>query len=303
MPSSVTPVRPFGAVLTAMVTPMTDEGAVDFAAAVRLAEYLVDHGHDGLVINGTTGESPTTHAPEKSDLVRAVVDAVGARATIVAGAGSNDTAHSIRMAESAADAGAHALLIVTPYYSKPSQAGIIRHTIELADATELPVMLYDIPGRSAVRLAPSTLDALAQHEQIVAVKDATGDVAGAAHSMARTGMAWYCGDDALNLAFLAHGAAGVVSVAGHVLGPQLAAMVGYVDAGDLAAARAVYTGMIPVVDAIMGGGLGAVMAKAAVQLLGLLDSRAVRLPQVEATEQEVAAVRSALVSAGLLHDT
>jgi len=137
----------------------------------------------------------------------------------------------------------------------------------------------------------------------VAVKDATGDVAGAAHSMARTGMAWYCGDDALNLAFLAHGAAGVVSVAGHVLGPQLAAMVGYVDAGDLAAARAVYTGMIPVVDAIMGGGLGAVMAKAAVQLLGLLDSRAVRLPQVEATEQEVAALRSALVSAGLLHDT
>jgi len=302
MPSSVTPVRPFGAVLTAMVTPMTDEGAVDFAAAVRLAEYLVDHGHDGLVINGTTGESPTTHAAEKSDLVRAVVDAVGDRATIVAGAGSNDTAHSIRMAESAADAGAHALLIVTPYYSKPSQAGIIRHTIELADATDLPVMLYDIPGRSAVRLAPSTLDALAQHEQIVAVKDATGDVAGAARSMARTGMAWYCGDDVLNLAFLAHGAAGVVSVAGHVLGPQLAAMVRYVDAGDLAAARAVYTGMIPVVDAIMAGGLGAVMAKAAVQLLGLLDSRAVRLPYVEATEQEVAAVRSALVSAGLLHD-
>ena len=302
MPEPTALVRPFGAVLTAMVTPMTVEGAVDFAAAVRLAEYLVENGHDGLVINGTTGESPTTHAAEKADLVRAVVDVVGDRAKIVAGAGSNDTAHSVRMAESATDAGADGLLIVTPYYSKPSQVGIIRHTLELADATDLPVMLYDIPGRSAIRLAPSTLEALAAHEQIVAVKDATGDVPGAARSMARTGMAWYSGDDPLNLAFLAHGAAGVVSVAGHVLGPQLAAMVRHVDAGDLASAREVYTAMTPVVDAIMGSGLGAVMAKAAVQLLGLLDSRAVRLPQVEATEQEVAALRTALVAAGLLHD-
>lgn len=204
-----------------MVTPFAPDGSVDLQAAVALAEHLVANGHDGLVLNGTTGESPTTHAPEKAELVRAVVDAVGDRAMIVAGAGSNDTDHAVRMARQAAEAGAHGLLVVTPYYSRPSQDGIVRHTVAVADATDLPVMLYDVPGRTGVRLASATYERLAEHENIVAVKDATGDVFSAARTMARTDLDWYSGDDALFLAFLAHGAAGLVSVIGHVAGQQL----------------------------------------------------------------------------------
>ena len=154
MPRTSTPTRPFGSVLTAMVTPMTADGAVDLAGAVQLAKHLVDHGHDGLVLNGTTGEASTTHAPEKAELVQAVVEAVGDRAWVIAGAGSNDTAHAVRMAEQAAEAGAHGLLVVSPYYSRPSQEGVRRHVEAVADATDLPVMLYDVPGRTVVRFAP-----------------------------------------------------------------------------------------------------------------------------------------------------
>lgn len=175
-----TPSRPFGAVLTAMVTPMREDGSVDLDAAVSLATHLVDHGHDGLVLNGTTGESPATHAPEKAELIRAVVDAVGDRAAVVAGAGSNDTLHAVRMAEQAADAGADGLLVVSPYYSRPSQTGVVRHIQAVADSTPLPVMLYDVPGRTGVRFAQPTLDALAAHERVVAMKDATGDLYAAA---------------------------------------------------------------------------------------------------------------------------
>ena len=157
--------RPFGAVLTAMVTPMTPEGAVDLKAAVKLAKKLVDDGNDGLVLSGTTGESPVTHTPEKEELVAAVVEAVGDRAAVVAGAGSNDTVHAIRMAEQAAEAGADGLLVVSPYYSRPSQEGLYQHFVAVADATDLPVMLYDVPGRTAVRIAPETYRRLAQHPQ------------------------------------------------------------------------------------------------------------------------------------------
>jgi 4-hydroxy-tetrahydrodipicolinate synthase len=300
MPVATTPARPFGAVLTAMVTPMDPAGDVDLHAAARLARHLVDHGHDGLVLNGTTGESPTTHAPEKVDLIAAVVDAVGDRAVIVSGAGSNDTKHAVRMAEQAAEAGAHGLLVVTPYYSRPSQEGIYQHTVAVADATDLPVMLYDVPGRTVVRYAPETFDRLAAHDRIVAVKDATGDVFGALRTMERTGLAFYSGDDPLNLAFLTHGAAGVVSMAGHLAGDALAALVAAVDAGDLARARSVVVGMLPAIDVICSSGNGALRAKVALELLGLIPHRTMRLPQATADDAEVEVVRAAMTAAGLL---
>ncbi|GIG25206.1 4-hydroxy-tetrahydrodipicolinate synthase 2 [Cellulomonas denverensis] len=296
---SHTPSRPFGAVLTAMVTPMTEDGKLDLDAAAALATHLVDHGHDGLVLNGTTGESPTTHAPEKAELIRVVADAVGDRASIVAGAGSNDTLHAVRMADQAAQAGADGLLVVSPYYSRPSQEGIVRHVTAVADATALPVMLYDVPGRTGVRLAQSTLDALAAHDRVVAVKDATGDVYSAATAAARTGLAWYSGDDSLLLPFLAHGAAGIVSVAGHVVGPQFAAIVAAFDAGDHARALQIFLSIAPAIDALNGQGFQAVAAKAAVQALGLIPSRHLRLPLVAASDAEAEAVRTGLRAAGI----
>jgi 4-hydroxy-tetrahydrodipicolinate synthase len=300
MPAPTTAARPFGAVLTAMVTPMDRAGDVDLAAAAALARHLVDHGHDGLVLNGTTGEAPTTHAPEKVALVEAVVDAVGDRAVVVSGAGSNDTKHAVRMAEQAAEAGAAGLLVVTPYYSRPSQEGIYQHTVAVADATDLPVMLYDVPGRTVVRYTPHTLDRLAQHDRVVAVKDATGDVFSALLTMERTGLAYYSGDDPLNLAFLAHGAAGVVSMVGHVAGDGLAALVRAVDAGDLPAARDLMVAMTPAIDIVCGSGNGALRAKVALELLGLIPGRTMRLPQATALDDEVETVRAAMRAAGLL---
>jgi 4-hydroxy-tetrahydrodipicolinate synthase len=292
--------RPFGALLTAMVTPMTPDGAVDIDSAVSLAEHLVQHGHDGLVLNGTTGEAPTTHAPEKAALVRAVVDAVGDRARIVAGAGSNDTAHAVRMAEQAAEAGAHGLLVVTPYYSRPSQEGIFRHTVAVADATDLPVMLYDVPARTVVRYAPQTLDRLAAHDRIVAIKDANGDPQGVLRGVARTGLAWYSGDDGMLLPYLAMGAVGLVSMAAHLVGDELAAVIRSFDAGDVDQARKDFVAALPLIDVVCGSGNGALRAKAALALLGLIPSDAMRLPQVPADDAEIAEVRAVLVRAGLL---
>ncbi|WP_175009581.1 4-hydroxy-tetrahydrodipicolinate synthase [Cellulosimicrobium sp. TH-20] len=295
-----TPARPFGAVLTAMVTPMTPAGAVDLEAAARLAKRLVDDGNDGLVLSGTTGESPTTHAPEKQDLVRAVVEAVGDRAAVLAGAGSNDTDHALRMAEQAAEAGADGLLVVTPYYSRPSQEGVYRHVVAIAEAADLPVMLYDVPGRTGVRVAPDTYARLAAHERVVASKDATGDVYAAAKLAASTDLAFYSGDDGLLLPFLAHGAAGIVSVSAHAVAPQFAEVVRRFDAGDPAGALEVFLTTTPVIDALNGAGFQAVMAKAAVELLGVTDNRFLRLPNVAATEDDVALVRDALAAAGVL---
>jgi 4-hydroxy-tetrahydrodipicolinate synthase len=298
LPTSST--RPFGTMLTAMVTPFSPDGAVDLDAAVALARHLVDGGHDGLVLNGTTGASPTTHAPEKADLVRAVVDAVGDRAVVVAGAGSNDTDHSIRMAEQSAAAGAHGLLVVSPYYSRPSQEGIVQHTTAIADSTDLPVMVYDIPGRSGVRLTSETYERLAGNDKIVAVKDATGDVYAAAQNIARTGLAWYSGDDALYLPFLAHGAVGLVSVVGHVVGRELVEIGQAFQAGDHARATSLFVSIVPVIDAVMGGGFGVVMIKSALVDLGLIPDGHLRLPQVGATQAEAEAVRTALRAVGLL---
>jgi len=300
MPRTTSPARPFGAVLTAMVTPMTADGEVDLESAVRLATHLVDNGHDGLVLNGTTGEAPTTHAPEKAALIEAVASAVGDRAWVVAGAGSNDTAHAVRMAEQAAEAGAHGLLVVSPYYSRPSQDGVYRHIRSVADSTDLPVMLYDVPGRTGVRIAPATVARLAEHERVVAVKDASGDLYGAASAIARTGLAWYSGDDSAYLALLAHGAAGVVSVVGHVAGRRLAELTAAFDAGDHARALQIFLSIVPAIDALNGAGFQAVFAKAAVEALGLIPNRHMRLPYVAASDDDVVALRAGLRAAGLL---
>lgn len=292
--------RPFGAVLTAMVTPFTPDGEVDLDAAQALAIRLVDDGHDGLVVSGTTGEAPTTSDAEKEALLRAVVEAVGQRAQVVAGVGTYDTRHSVELGRQAEKAGAHGLLVVTPYYNKPPAEGLVQHFTAVADSTGLPVMVYDIPGRTGTRIGTPVLLRLAEHDRVVAVKDATGDLFAGSEVLARTDLAYYSGDDALNLAWLAHGAAGVVSVVGHVAGRQYAELVRAVDAGNLAAARAVHAGLLPAVLAIMTRTQGAIMVKAALELQGVLTNRAVRLPLVPATDDQVDGLRADLETAGLL---
>lgn len=291
---------PFGRVLTAMVTAFADDGSVDLDATARVATYLADHGHDGVVVSGTTGEAPTTSTEEDGAILRAVVDAVGDRLTVVAGVGTNDTAHSVELAEQASEIGADGLLLVTPYYNKPSQDGVAAHFESVADASTVPVMLYDIPGRTGVQIAESTYARVARHERIVAVKDAVGDLFRGVRIMEETGLAFYSGDDVLNLGWLTHGGAGIVSVVGHVAGDDYAAMVRAVEAGDLGEALAIYRRLVPVVDALMNRAPGAMMAKAAMQLLGVLDNRAMRLPLVPADDDEVAHLRKALESVGLL---
>jgi 4-hydroxy-tetrahydrodipicolinate synthase len=291
---------PFGRVLTAMVTPFRDDGSLDLDGAARLAAHLVDQGCDGLVLSGTTGESPTTSDSEKEWLLRAVLDAVGDRATVVAGAGTYDTHHTVELVRQAEKTGAHGLLIVTPFYSKPPQEGLFRHFMAVADSTGLPVMLYDIPARTGVPIATDTLVRLAEHDRIVAVKDAKGDLFAASEVLARTDLAFYSGDDALNLAHLTQGAAGVVSVVAHVAAARYAAMIRAVGTGDLTEAIRLHRELLPAVRAIMTRTQGAIMAKAASQLAGVLSSRAMRSPLVEATDAQVVELRADLMEAGLL---
>jgi len=288
---------PFGRVLVAMVSPFTADGALDIDAAQRLASRLVDGGCDGLVINGTTGESPTTSDAEKSDLVRAVVDAVGARASVVAGAGTYDTAHSVHLARAAEKAGAHGLLVVTPYYSRPPQAGLVAHFTAVADAVDLPVMLYDIPPRTVIPIEVDTLRRLASHPRIVAVKDAKGDLLAGSQVLATTDLAYYCGDDALNLPWLSVGAVGFVSVIGHVVPDRLRRMLDAFEAGSVAQARDVHSGLLPVLRAF--GRVGGVsFAKAALRLTGL-DVGEPRLPLVPPDADQLTAIAADLAEAGV----
>ncbi|MCW1957515.1 MAG: 4-hydroxy-tetrahydrodipicolinate synthase [Mycobacterium sp.] len=287
-----------GTVLTAMVTPFTPDGALDTYTAARLASRLVDDGCDGLVVSGTTGESPTTTDAEKTAVLRAVLDAVGDRARIIAGVGTYDTAHSVHLAEAAAAAGAHGLLVVTPYYSRPPQSGLLAHFTAVADATDLPVMLYDIPPRSVVPIEWGTLRALAAHPNIVAVKDAKGDLHGAAQIMAETGLAYYSGDDALNLPWLAMGAAGVVSVWGHLAAGQLRDMVSAFNSGDLATARKISVSLSPLNAAQSRLG-GVTMSKAGLRLLGF-EAGDPRLPQMPATAEELDELAADMRAAAVL---
>jgi len=287
-----------GTVLTAMVTPLTAEGELDTAAAAALANRLVDAGCDGLVVSGTTGESPTTTDAEKSRLLRTVVEAVGDRARIIAGVGTYDTAHSVHLAKAAAADGADGLLVVTPYYSRPPQSGLVAHFSAVADATDLPVVLYDIPPRSVVPIAWDTLRILARHRNIVAVKDAKGDLNGAAQVMAETGLVYYSGDDALNLPWLAVGAVGFVSVWGHLAAGQLRDMLTAFSSGDLATARKISVGLAPLNDAQNRLG-GVTMSKAGLALQGF-DAGDPRLPQMPATAEQVDELAADMRAAGVL---
>jgi 4-hydroxy-tetrahydrodipicolinate synthase len=299
MTSGTLPAAPFGRVLTAMVTAFHDDGSVDLEGTARVAEHLADHGHDGVVVSGTTGEAPTVSAEEAGRVLRAVLEAVGDRMKVVAGVGTNNTAHSVELTVQAEKVGAHGVLVVTPYYSKPTQPGLAAHFEAVADASGLPVMLYDIPGRAGVAISEETYRRVAAHDRIVAVKDAVGDLGRGVRIMAGTGLAFYSGDDVLNLGWLTHGACGIVSVVGHVAGDRYAAMVDAVDRGDLATALGLYRDLVPVVDAVMTTAQGAMTAKAALQLLGVLPNRNVRLPLVPADDTLTAHLRDVLTSSGL----
>lgn len=289
---------PFGQVLTAMVTPFTSDGAVDLDRAAELADRLVGDGNDGLVISGTTGEAPTTHRDEKADLLRAVVDAVGGRATVVAGVGSNDTVHATLMAQDAAKAGASGLLVVTPYYNKPPQAGVIAHTVAVAESTDLPVMLYDVPGRTGLALTQATVLALAAHPQVVAIKDAKLDLESTSWVLSQSDLAYYSGHDPWTLPLLALGAVGVIGTSTHVVAGRTKQMIEAFASGDVAGARALHEGMLPIYSGIFRSP-GTILVKAALALLGF-PVGPVRLPLVEATEDEVAQLRTDLIAAGVL---
>lgn len=290
----------FGRVLTAMVTPMHDDGSIDYESLRALARYLADNGHDGLVVNGTTGESATTTDAEDYECVATVVDEVGDRVTVVAGCGTNDTEHSCRAAREMVARGAAGLLVVTPYYNKPTQAGIIEHFRMIADSGGgTPIMAYDIPGRTGTALSNDTIRALAQIEPVVALKDAKGDLFEASRLQAETSLQWYSGDDVLNLPHLAQGAVGIVSVVGHVAGPQYRAMIDALDAGDLTTAQDIHRRLIPVVDALMHTSQGAIQAKAALKHLGVIASDTVRMPLMQGPSEHLQRIVDALEAAGL----
>ncbi|MGW5647380.1 4-hydroxy-tetrahydrodipicolinate synthase [Saccharopolyspora sp. NPDC003752] len=296
---TASPGRPFGRVLTAMVTPFDEDGKLDLKLAQELATYLVDSvGNDGLVVNGTTGESPTTSDHEKQQLLRAVVEAVGDRATVVAGVGTNNTEHSVELARAAEHAGAHGLLVVTPYYSRPPQEGLFQHFWTVADATELPVMLYDIPPRSIVPIQVDTLKRLAEHPRIQAVKDSKHDLLAGSEVLASTDLAYYSGEDPLNLPWLSVGAVGFVSVIGHVVGDRLRKMLDAYEAGDVVGAREVHNGLLPVYRSMNFVG-GVIFSKTALRLCGY-ETGQPRLPLPAATEEQVRLITSDLWDAGLV---
>ena len=284
------PRRPFGRMLTAMVTPMSADGSLDLDGAARLATHLVDEqGNDGLVINGTTGEAPTTTDAEKEALLRVVVDAVGDRAHVLAGIGTNDTRHTIELAHAAEKAGAHGTLVVTPYYSKPPQEGLYAHFTAVADASGLPMMVYDIPHRTGTPITTETMCRLAGHERIVAVKDAKAAPVETAWVTSRSDLAIYCGDDALTLPSLAIGAVGVVGTSTHFIGGRTKRMIEAYETGDVAAALRLHHELLPLFTGIFKA-QGVVLVKAALRLLGL-PGGPVRLPLVDASDTQVAQVR------------
>jgi 4-hydroxy-tetrahydrodipicolinate synthase len=287
-----------GSVITAMVTPFRADGAVDFERFRELATHLVESGSDGLVVCGTTGESPTLTDAEKLDLFRVAVDEVGGRANVIAGTGTYDTAHSAALTRDATALGVDAILVVTPYYSKPPQRAIVRHFEEIASATHLPVVAYNIPGRVVVNIEPTTIERLAEIENVVAVKQALGDPEQARFIAEETGLDLYSGDDPNTFAFLELGGVGVVSVTAHLWGPQIAEMIRRYRDGDLDGARALHEEQQPSYD-LLRIQTNPIPIKAALNLTGH-EVGGHRLPMVEADEGELTEIRSCLERAGLL---
>ncbi|MFJ6279315.1 4-hydroxy-tetrahydrodipicolinate synthase [Arthrobacter subterraneus] len=289
---------PFGTLVTAMVTPFTPDGAVDLDAAASLAVRLVEDGCDGLVISGTTGETSTLEDQEKEDLFRVVKEAVGGRAKVIAGTGTNHTSHSVEMARRAQQAGADAQLVVTPYYNKPTQAGVLAHFDAVAEASDLPIMIYDIPGRAGIPISTETMIRLADNPKILALKDAKADYAAITRVLANTALDVYAGDDGLTLPWMAAGAVGVVSVSAHVATAQFRALVDAAAGGDFATARKIHFELDPVVRAVMTHIPGAVSAKQILRMQGILSNSVVRLPLVEPTAVEMEPVLTDLAEAG-----
>ncbi|GAA5152368.1 4-hydroxy-tetrahydrodipicolinate synthase [Nocardioides marinquilinus] len=297
---SVTPEAPFGRMLTAMATAFHDDGRVDLDGTAAIAAHLVAHGNDGVVVSGTTGESPTTTVEEDGEILRAVKDAVGSDAVVIAGVGTNATAHSAELARQAEKVGVDGMLLVTPYYNKPGPAGQLHHFTEVAAAADLPVMLYDVPGRTGQAIPLEVYERCAELDAFVSVKHATGDPT-AVVGLTDLGYSVYSGDDALLLGYLAHGAAGLVSVVGHVAGVQLHEVIDRFLTGDPAGALAGFRRLLPAFTAVMGvTHYGATTAKAALELAGVLSNRNVRGPLVPLDDGEVAALRHGLEAAGLL---
>jgi 4-hydroxy-tetrahydrodipicolinate synthase len=286
-----------GEVLTAIVTPFRADGSVDLDAFRELAAHLVDHGSDGLVVAGTTGESPTLRDEEKLELFAAALDAVGSRASVIAGTGTYDTAHSAQMTKRATELGVDGILVVTPYYSKPPQRAIVRHFEEIAAATDKPVVAYNIPGRVIVNIEPSTFERLARIPNVTAVKQAHDDL-DEARRIVEMGFDVYSGDDPITHAFLQLGGVGVISVASHVWGVQIKEMVRLFKAGDPEAAAALHDELQPAYD-LLKIQVNPIPIKAALNLLGH-DVGGFRLPMVDPTEQEVEQVRACLERAGIL---
>ena len=281
-----------------MVTPMKADGAVDFEAAQQLARQLVADGADGLVVNGTTGESPTTHMEEKVELVQAVKEVVDV--PVISGAGSNDTAHTVRMVEQTQEAGADAVLVVAPYYSRPSQEGVFRHYKAVNDSADKPIIIYDVPGRTGLHIQLETYRRLAELDHVKAVKDATGDIAGAVRKRMETGLTWYSGDDGLFLPFLSIGAVGIISVIAHVASNPMQQLVQAFDRGDITTARRLANQLAPLVHALNGDGYQAVMAKAALKVKDVIPSTTMRLPNIGPDATQLDKAEEGMRAAGLL---
>jgi 4-hydroxy-tetrahydrodipicolinate synthase len=289
---------PFGRLLTAMVTPFDKDGAIDWAGVEKLAQHLVDTGHDGIAVNGTTGEAPTTKSSEKLEIIKVVKKVVGSKIQVLSGAGDNETAYTVEQAKRSQDAGADGLLVVTPYYNKPPQAGIEAHFRAVAAVTDLPIMMYDIPGRTGVEIESDTIVKLFESvKNIVALKDAKGNVAATSWVIKRCGIPVYSGDDILNLPFLSVGAVGFVSVCGHTVGLQLKAMLDAWFAGDAAKALEIHQQLLPVFTGTFRT-QGAILTKAAMSLMGL-PGGTTRLPLVDATQAQIEQLRIDLTAGGV----
>lgn len=292
----ITP-APFGRLITAMITPFAKDGSIDWDGVAKLATHLADHGHDAIAVNGTTGEAPTTKSSEKLEIIKVVKSTVGSRVKVLSGAGDNETSYTVEQAKRSADAGADGLLIVAPYYNKPPQAGIEAHFKAVADATDLPIMMYDIPGRTGVEIESDTIVRLFELPNIVALKDAKGNLAATSDVIARCGIPVYSGDDILNLPFLSIGAVGFVSVCGHTVGNELRAMLDAWFAGDTARALEIHQKLIPVFKGTFRT-QGAILTKAAMTLMGL-PGGTTRLPLVDATPAQIATLREDLIAGGV----
>jgi len=289
---------PFGRLLTAMVTPFDKDGAIDWAGVEKLAQHLVDTGHDGIAVNGTTGEAPTTKSSEKLEIIKVVKKVVGSKVQVLSGAGDNETSYTVEQAKRSQDAGADGLLVVTPYYNKPPQAGIEAHFRAVAAVTDLPIMMYDIPGRTGVEIESDTIVKLFETvDNIVALKDAKGNIAATSWVIKRCGIPVYSGDDILNLPFLSVGAVGFVSVCGHTVGLQLKAMLDAWFAGNSAKALEIHQQLLPVFTGTFRT-QGAILTKAAMSLMGL-PGGTTRLPLVDATEAQIEQLRKDLTAGGV----